>query len=161
MHYPLTIFRIAKQDAPKDGSVRVFRIMSERGVVNYSSKPSSQSVIESRRRLPSHFFRRPMAYQPKPWHQAEHYQHAQVNGARNFVTAAQEVGKRLMLKNNRKAKLRKDCKSKCQKPGNQGVIMLLNLRESSEYVPRGKEDGGCHDWHFRQFRPAFSDTWNH
>ena len=108
-----------------------------------------------------HSFGRPIAPQPKPGHQAEHYQHAEVHGARNLVAAGQIIGKRSMLQSKRKPKFRADCESKCQESGNQRAVLMLNLWEAFQYVSRGQEDGGCHDWHFSQFSPSLSDARNH
>ena len=49
-----------------------------------------------------------MVLKTKPWHESEHYQHDEIDGTGNSVSAGEELTQSLALKSNSKAQLCND-----------------------------------------------------
>src|SRR5664279_1935751 len=96
----------------------------------------------------------------KPRHESEHYQHADVDGTRDAVSAGQVLDQCLVLQRDREPKLCNDGQSKCDETDEPCPTVRANCRESSQHIARGKEDGGGHEGRFSQLGPALTDAWN-
>lgn len=101
-----------------------------------------------------------MARKTKPWHEREHYQHGEVNGTGDPVSASQVLAKRSALKRNRKPQLRADQKRQCQEADAQRAAMHTSIRKLAQHIACSQEDDDSHERHFRQFGPTFAYAWN-
>ncbi|MDB5863509.1 MAG: hypothetical protein JWO70_1315 [Betaproteobacteria bacterium] len=101
-----------------------------------------------------------MAQQTEPWHESEHYKHEEVDRTGDPVSAPDVLGKGLSLENNCKPQLCADRKSQRKEPNYQRPTTQMHFWEASQCETCREEDCGCHDGHFRQFRPALSNAWD-
>jgi len=98
--------------------------------------------------------------QTESWHQSEHHKHCEVHRTRDLVPATKVLRQSPILKKHGQPQLSANSKSQSKKSNYPRTTTEVNLREVPQYVACSKENRRCHYGHFRQFRPALSDSWN-
>ena len=107
-----------------------------------------------------HALRKLTAQETKPWHDSENYQHDEVDGTGDSVSADQVFAKRSTLEGNREPQLCADGKRQCQEAYYQGAARKMNNRVPAQHITRSQEYDHRHERHFRQFGPTLADAWN-